>query len=321
LVKDIFKAADGLWANDFMSENTQENIQNIQDIIGQVDIFFENLSEYRQKLFSDNITRSEKFFSESKEYNQQFIQPNIAKIDSFLKEYSFLFSVTHQTNQILERALAPRFSVFNYFSSDEMVISYIISDLLNPNGSHGQGILFLELFINILNNELSKLDNNNDKLLSINDLDKTAVATEEATYTLSNSQRRVDITLKNTDWAIGIENKPWTWEQPDQLKDYRTHLERAYPNRPCHIIFLSGSCAKATTDRERALTIHLGYRWSPEICGLDTERVHLNHWLKECHNTCKVEKIRVFLDDFINWIDRSFQYYSDNLAHGAVYAS
>jgi hypothetical protein len=46
----------------------------------------------------------------------------------------------------LDRQLARRFNAFRYISPNELRLSYIISDLLNPQGVHGQGNVFLRTF-------------------------------------------------------------------------------------------------------------------------------------------------------------------------------
>jgi hypothetical protein len=42
---------------------------------------------------------------------------------------------------------APSFSPFAYLRRDELAISRIIADLLDPRGTHSQGVLFLRLFL------------------------------------------------------------------------------------------------------------------------------------------------------------------------------
>jgi hypothetical protein len=42
--------------------------------------------------------------------------------------------------------LAPRFNSFNFICPDEMKLSKILAMLLNPEGDHAQGDLFLKLF-------------------------------------------------------------------------------------------------------------------------------------------------------------------------------
>ena len=46
----------------------------------------------------------------------------------------------------LDRLLARRFNALDYLRKDELGLSRIIADLLDPDGSHGQGVCFLERF-------------------------------------------------------------------------------------------------------------------------------------------------------------------------------
>ena len=52
--------------------------------------------------------------------------------------------------------LAPNFSIFSYFRTDELTLSNILADLLNPYGSHGQDYLFIKKWIEIRKNELDE---------------------------------------------------------------------------------------------------------------------------------------------------------------------
>ena len=47
----------------------------------------------------------------------------------------------------LDRHLARRFNVFRYLRADELGLSRIIGDLLDPTGEHGQGTTFGEAMI------------------------------------------------------------------------------------------------------------------------------------------------------------------------------
>lgn len=47
----------------------------------------------------------------------------------------------------LDRDLARRFNVFDYLRTDELGLSRIIADLLDPAGTHGQGALFLKALL------------------------------------------------------------------------------------------------------------------------------------------------------------------------------
>ena len=47
----------------------------------------------------------------------------------------------------LGRKLAHRFNNLDYLRDDELGLSRIIADLLNPKASHGQGVLFLQTLL------------------------------------------------------------------------------------------------------------------------------------------------------------------------------
>ena len=49
-----------------------------------------------------------------------------------------------------ERPRAPQFNVFKYLREDELGLSRIIADLLNPTAAHGQGTRFLEEMLDVL---------------------------------------------------------------------------------------------------------------------------------------------------------------------------
>ncbi|KWR92418.1 hypothetical protein AVM48_19120 [Acinetobacter baumannii] len=52
--------------------------------------------------------------------------------------------------------LAPKFSIFSYFRTDELILSNILADLLDPQGSHGQDYLFIKKWIELRKNGLDE---------------------------------------------------------------------------------------------------------------------------------------------------------------------
>jgi len=87
--------------------------------------------------------------------------------------------------------------------------SNVLYSLLDPNGLHYQGDLFLSLFI--------------DKVLGIKPDDfgsDIEVRAEEATA----ENRRIDFTIKSDKYYIGIEMKVNASDQKNQIKDYYKYL-------------------------------------------------------------------------------------------------
>lgn len=112
----------------------------------------------------------------------------------------------------LDKRQATGFNVFDLIEPDENKLSDILADLLNPRGSHGQGDLFLRLF-------LQQLD------LGVGaKLTRDANAHREApTHGILKYRRRMDV-LVDAGVLLAIENKVNSSEQLDQVKDYLEHL-------------------------------------------------------------------------------------------------
>ena len=119
------------------------------------------------------------------------------------------------------------FNVFAYIRPDENGLSDIIADLLDPRGKHGQGDAFLSLFAEALGVSFPA------------DYRAVKVYREETTTYITNPLRRIDIVLDFGNFGVGIENKPWAGEQPDQVKDYFLHLGGRY-REAFLLLYLSG---------------------------------------------------------------------------------
>ena len=96
------------------------------------------------------------------------------------------------------------FSVLN-LENREIYHSRFLADLLNPNGLHNQESLFLKNFLDIFPNKIPKNC----------DLKNTIITTEEVT-----AYGNLDISIKNNDFYIIIENKVWAGDQDAQLYRY-----------------------------------------------------------------------------------------------------
>ncbi len=120
----------------------------------------------------------------------------------------------------LDRHLARGFNVFRYLRDDEVGLSRIIADLLDPTGEHGQGTTFLDAMMKLLGVAPSPAD------------DKIRVVRERGG--LPNG-RRIDITVDiPTDegpFCLAFENKPYAEDQQAQCRDYLAFLHSMYHER------------------------------------------------------------------------------------------
>lgn len=179
------------------------------------------------------------------------------------------------------------FSAFEYINLHEVLMSTIFKDLLNPRGKHGQGSLFFDEFLSLLEIEIPVLT------------ERFSIITEALTSHLD-SNRRIDILLNWGDkFGIGIENKPYTIDQEYQLSDYSKQLSKEF-NDNYVLVFLSNrppseySIEKDTLESlvKQKKYLHLDFN-------------DIIKWLeksKEKVKSQKSQKLIYYLEDLINKI-------------------
>ena len=207
-------------------------------------------------------------------------------------------SLEHQ----LDRHLARRFNVFDYLRDDELGLSRVIADLLDPRASHGQGSLFLRRFLDGTPWPVNALDLDRCRI---------SVSVEQVIA----DQRRIDIlarfvTADGQAHGLAIENKPYAGDQKDQVRDYLRHLDKTYNGRFL-LIYLSpngeGPSEWSIPNRELA---GWGDRFAvmaydvPDQNKLRTKS--LATWFRNCRNACDVERLRSFLRDAERFCERRF---------------
>ena len=196
------------------------------------------------------------------------------QIQSLLLELSK--EVSRENTKLEEKK--SRGESFNIFSvcgvnHYEVTHSAIIAELLNPEGSHGQALAFVEAFVESLN--LQDFDFS---------LDGVEVTTEMVT-----PNGRIDIVISNGNkQAIIIENKIYAGDQWEQLKRYDEYAKSKYHNG-YKILYLTlyGSDPNDEASKEvNYLTI--------------SYRHHIIDWLLECRHIA-IEKplIRETLNQYI----------------------
>src|SRR5438552_2473311 len=202
------------------------------------------------------------------------------------KEIVALFdalAVRFQAISEINLYLANRFNVFNYVSPDESKLSDIIRDLLDPQGDHGQGDLFLNIFLRLLKPDAVKM------------IGRCAVNREELTRYATNTQRRIDLLLELDGFGIGIENKPWAGEQPGWVKDYSDHLSRRF-NGNYLLVFLTRTNREPSKDDARACK-----ELANNFKTIYYEQ-EFKYWLEESSRNCRADKVRRFVTDFIEYV-------------------
>lgn len=142
----------------------------------------------------------------------------------------------HKASLIAEREKATKleahrrgetFNVFRLCQVDhyETRHSAILAEWLNPDGSHGQGDLFLRLFLEAIN----------DPILQVFQTRNAVVKTE---YTIDNG--RLDLFIEDSSGnAIIIENKLYADDQDAQLKRYAEFAKNSTVHQQFLILYLT----------------------------------------------------------------------------------
>ncbi len=212
-----------------------------------------------------------------------------ARLAAFFAGLGPVVEVARCAQAVLDRRVAPRFSVFDYFKERETDLSRAFRGLLDPAGAHGQGNTFLQLFL--------------DEIHLREDFPHPDTKECKAHLEYSVNDSKIDIVLEmpGNRW-IGIENKPWAVEQPDQIKNYMRDLRSK--TEAAWILYLSGNgndpetLPKEGEGRERCLTIPYRTR--------DGKPPSLENWIRRCGEQCEAERVRWFLKDFLEYIEGNF---------------
>jgi len=185
---------------------------------------------------------------------------------------------------------AVNFNLIEIFRPDEVKLTRILAELLNPKGTHGQKETFLKLFV---------------KKIYKNDItERIDYETAEIKIEFETAKGRIDLLIEFFDLskkrkrAIAIENKPWAGEQENQLQRYADYLKDRYQDYLLVFLSTEGRAPKTLNEREE-----LEKEGKFLIISYDK---FLKDWLKECVRFCEAEKVRIFLKDLIAWIEKHF---------------
>jgi hypothetical protein len=186
---------------------------------------------------------------------------DIASLDSFLARIGPLASQDFAQRQRRLAEEAPEFRALSFFRSREVLVSQILTYLLNPYATHGQGPIFLRAFLEVLG-------------VKVGILQSVVVQSEALCFTLPD-RRRLDIQIRFTsdsiDHVIVIESKShFARDQQNQVLDYLSHLRSAFPySRHCFYFLCCAQHKKYCVKRRIMLS-------EQEECSRDAGNLHLD---------------------------------------------
>jgi hypothetical protein len=208
---------------------------------------------------------------------------SVSDVQKFFGQFEFKLRTAKAAQQQTDVYLAGRLNVVrDYMDPDENRISDIFSDLLDPNGPHvphGQGEVFLKLFLETVRLRESMLEK------------VERPRRENPTST----GRRMDILLTfKSGRAVAIENKPDAADQPNQVNDYCDYLDHRFLGQ--YVFFYLTPRGDMPSDfsiepTKRKLLISQGQLRCIAYCR------EVRAWLTSCIKECCAEKVRWFLRD------------------------
>ncbi len=229
------------------------------------------------------------------------------EVQYLLKTVSNEIQLINTSKRLYAKQLAPEFSIFNYISTNETNLSYVLADLLNPKGSHQQDDLFLKNFIKIClpNLQCQAWNKFLDNLANI------SVKTEVIT-SANQSYRKMDIYLTDgNNYGICIENKPYAKDQSNQLSDYYQELSKKHSYK--HLVYLAQNLPSDKSVKKETLE-----QWQ-----INNEFSHISYhdlvyWLNACKMGCQNISVLEFINQFIKFIQKKFMKISDMSEQNAI---
>jgi hypothetical protein len=193
--------------------------------------------------FKDFLTRYHRFFE-----NLQLLRTKDFKSD-FNRVKSGLV-IINRLNRKISKLSAESFNIFNILDVGHLEVkthSTLLAELLNPNGCHGQGILFLETFFETCADLKSHLNKVSFPLLPQDLVEDSWFVDREKTTPFGN----MDIVISNssTKQLVVIENKIYATEQNNQISRYAQWVQSKliyYPHSA--VLFLTLDKRPAESD-------------------------------------------------------------------------
>ena len=231
------------------------------------------------------------------------------RIDRMFRILRPRLAAARRVERELDRVLARRFNPLDYLRTDELGLSHIVADLLDPSAPHGQGTAFLQRF----------LENVGDAFPANNLPALESAVVDTRRERPIDSGGRLDISIEMSadgrePLCIAIENKPYAADGAGQVDAYLKFLRLHYPGRFL-LIYLSphGGLPSAESLPPNACTDGLatlsycprGQPAAERDAGLQLPFA-LTDWLRECGLSCVVDRLRWFLRDTESFCHRTF---------------
>ncbi|MDR2870581.1 MAG: PD-(D/E)XK nuclease family protein [Deferribacteraceae bacterium] len=208
-------------------------------------------------------------------------------VRNFLENVNTIFCYQNKMLAHVKAKLAPEFSLFDHINYGELTISSIIRGLLDPNGTHGQGNLFLCEFLKLL------------------DLDYADVKPSIIRCEWSIGNGRIDIFIVTDKYCIAIENKLWAKDQKGQVKDYLEYIKNYNKDKKPLLIYLTIEEGREP-DKDSIEPNLLETEKCSKNVRIEDYYNFITSWLKQCIAHIEAENVRWYIKEIINFIYKDF---------------
>jgi hypothetical protein len=222
-------------------------------------------------------------------------------LQRYFDELRVRLAVVAEVKKEVDRLFAPDFNPFRLIWMDELRLSNVIANLLDPKASHGQGRRFLDAFLDQLSEKLAEKKPLQNLQKAWAECDGIVVETEATTT----NSRRMDILIHDHSaepHALMIENKPYASDQDRQLQDYADHLKKYA--KTYVMVYLSGD-GKPPSEQSLAEDEREQMKQAGHLITLAYGR-DLVAWLRQCKTIAEADHVRWILDDFTRYIEDKF---------------
>ena len=189
-----------------------------------------------------------------------------------------------------DRQLAPRFNVFKYLREDELGLSRMIADLLDPTAEHGQGTAFLEAMLDTFPETWGLFAE-----LSETTADPIKIMTERWTTDGRRMDITVDIPIHGGWFCLAFENKPYADDQAGQLESYLAYLGEQYGQRFLLVYLPPDNREPDESSLSRAAREH--WRGHFSVMPYIGDDISLENWFATCGEHCDAERVGLYLTD------------------------
>lgn len=173
-----------------------------------------------------------------------------------------------------------RFQLFSLLGMERKEVKLhtpLLADLLSPSGSHGQGAIYLRLFLS----RVAIADFNVESATLRPEYSLGAVTNE--------SGGRLDLRLSDGKRVLMVENKIDAADGNNQLSRYREH------DRYAHLIYLTLDGRKPGNVQTEAEMTRIG-------CIPISYAIHIRDWLKDCIEVTKPARVREVLCHYLDTV-------------------